>query len=500
MGLLAELKRRNVFRVATLYLVFGWLILQIADVLFGVLQLPDFSLTLVAAILALGFIPAVVFAWVYEVTPEGIKRESEIDRDASITGRTGRKLDSATVFVLVGALALLGLRQLWLADEAPAEAASPATADAAGQSAPGDPGPAATPDPIAVEPTDGRASVAVLPFVNMSGDADNEFFSDGVSEELLNVLVRVDALRVPSRTSSFSFKGDGRKIAAIAEELGVEHVLEGSVRKAGDQVRITAQLVHAPTDAQLWSSSYTRTLDDIFAVQEEIALAIVDALQITLGTDELAGTGTRNALAYEHYLRGRFFWHRRTPEGFTIAEEELRTAVDLDPDYGDAWGALADIYVLLPEYSLAPIAESIPKARAALERALAINPESSRALATRGYLRGLHDFDHAAAEADFRDSIEIDPNYATAHQWFGEYLMLLRRFEEALASTQRALELEPLAPIMPVVVGNVHLAAGRAQLAIPYYDEALRIESQLAFALINKQIALITLDQIDDAR
>jgi TolB-like protein len=403
MSLFTELKRRNVIRVAVFYLLAAWLLVQVAETVLPVFEVPDGVLRGLVIVLVLGFVPALVFAWIYELTPEGLKRESQIATDRSITHRTGHKLNLSTLAVAVLAVGLMAWDRFGperVAVSGP-EAGSPATP------------PAATAD----SDGDGRASIAVLAFDNMSADPENLYFAEGISEEILNVLAGIDGLKVASRTSAFSFKGSGTPIPEIAEKLDVAHVLEGSVRKSGARVRITAQLIEAATDAHLWSDSYDRELTDIFAVQDEIARAIVAALKLTLtGARRAPDSRTDDVEAYSRYLKGRFFWHQRTIDGFVSAERELRRAVEIDPDYADAWAALADVYVLQPEYGAAPAAEAIPKARAAIDQALALDPDSARALASRGYLRYQFDWDWAGAEADFLRAIALDPGYATAHQ------------------------------------------------------------------------------------
>jgi TolB-like protein len=294
MSLFDELKRRNVFRVGFAYLVLGWVLLQVVDVVLPILELPDWVARLVLLLLSVGFPIVLIFAWAFELTPEGIKREKDVDRSQSITPQTGRKLDRVVIGILAVAVIVLLLdrfRETRVTNVTEPENVS---------------GPIVVPDS---DSTRAETSIAVLPFLNMSDDENNEYFSDGISEELLNVLVRIEGLRVPSRTSSFNFKGSDKNIAEIGRELKVDHVLEGSVRKAGDRIRVTAQLIDVKTDTHLWSDSYTRQVDDIFAVQDEIAKAIVTALQITLSGEEqnsISSHSTSNVAAYNKYLQGRF--------------------------------------------------------------------------------------------------------------------------------------------------------------------------------------------------
>ncbi len=301
---LSELKRRNVVRIGLLYAVSGWVLLQVADVLVGLLGLPDWTLRLVGMLLLLGFPLALIFAWVYELTPEGIKRERDVDRSASITSHTGQRLNIVIVVLLAMAVTLLALQQFSGRDanpSGPEQAAAPVAAD-----------------PPGVSVSDESPSIAVLPFINMSGDAENEYFSDGLSEELLNVLARVPDLRVAARTSSFHFKNKTGDVAEIGRELGVANVLEGSVRKSGETVRVTVQLIKVEDGFHLWSDTYDRKLDDIFAIQDDIASHVVGALTAALlGDDDAAAkragetlsvatAGTDKFAAYDRLLLARF--------------------------------------------------------------------------------------------------------------------------------------------------------------------------------------------------
>lgn len=475
MSLFEELKRRNVFRVGIAYLLLGWVLLQVTDVVVPILALPEWVTRLVLLLLALGFPVVLVFAWAFELTPEGIRREKDIDRTQSITPRTGRKLDRVIIVFLAVAVVLLLADRFWEKEMG----AEPFSDNAAHV-------PAA--ETIVNESAASEISVAVLPFVNMSDDASNEYFSDGISEELLNVLVRVEGLRVPSRTSSFSFKGSEKKIAEIGQELQVDHVLEGSVRKAGDRIRVTAQLIDVTTDTHLWSETYTRKVDDIFAVQDEIAQAIVRALKITLSGAEqssLAQHSTGNVEAYNKYLLGRHLWNQRTTQSLLDAVAPLQEAVALDPQYDQAWAALADTYMLIPEYRGGEIKEYIPLARQAAERAMALNPDSARALTTLANIKAQYDYDFAGANADFARAIELEPGYATAHQWYAEILAAQRRFDEALEQADLAIEADPRSVIVANVKGMTLVFLGRLDEAAAQFQAARVLDPQAPQSLAN---------------
>mgnify|MGYP001556776474 FL=1 len=355
-SLWTELKRRNVIRMTVLYSVAGWVLLQIADILFGLLDVPGWGLRLVLGLLLLGLPLVVIFSWIFEMTPEGIKRESEVDRSQSVTTNTGRKIDRLIIFGLVVIVAVLLADRLLLmpepgeqaqvAEQSPAAEVSGADGADPANDTTGDPA-----DDTAADPAGGsqQKSIAVLPFVNMSGDEENEYFSDGLTEELLNLLAKVDDLRVSSRTSSFAFKGKDTSIPSVARELKVENILEGSVRKSGATVRITAQLIDVETDSHLWSETYDRQLDDIFAIQDEIAQAVVDALKVKLlEPGELASTVPRetDTDAYLLYLRARHTYElgRDTRDDDMVARaiEQYQAVLERDPDYALAYAGLSD--------------------------------------------------------------------------------------------------------------------------------------------------------------
>ncbi|MGA9575290.1 MAG: tetratricopeptide repeat protein [Lysobacterales bacterium] len=337
-------------------------------------------------------------------------------------------------------------------------------------------------------PASHEKSVAVLPFVNMSDDAENEYFSDGISEELLNVLVGVKGLRVPSRTSSFTFKNSDKKLADIGRELQVDHILEGSVRKSGDRIRVTAQLIEVNTDTHLWSETYTRQLDDIFAVQDEIAQAIVNALKVTLTVNDQAVMQTRstsNVEAYNKYLLGRHLWNQRAPASLRASVEPLREAIALDPRYGRAWEALADAYVLIPEYYSGSIQEYIPLAHEAIASALGIDPQSARALTTSAYIKFMYDYDLQGAGTEFKRAIDIEPDYATAHQWYGELLAAEGKLDAALDQLRLARMADPLAHIMPHDMGWFLMWTDRRDEAYQYFRESIELNPNFQNAYRN---------------
>jgi serine/threonine-protein kinase len=456
MSVLSELQRRNVFRVAALYLIAGWVLLQVAELLFGALGVPAWGLRLVLGLLLLGFPLALIFSWIYELTPEGLKREHEVERHASITQETGRRINVLIAVLLAAAVGIGGyglLRERRVpAATAPAHAPAPAVPSAG----------------LATV-----ASIAVLPFVNMSDDKSNEYFSDGLTEELLNLLAQVPELKVIARTSSFAYKGKEAKISDIARELQVANVLEGSVRKSGDRVRITAQLIRTSDSTHLWSQSYDRTVQDIFAVQGEIAGQVVDSLKVKLlGADHkpVQAGGTNDARAYEAYLRGRYELNKGESQEFLRAAlAAFDEALALDPSFAQAHASRSSVLQALTRNAYIPFAEGFAQARAAAERAVELAPDTSDAHAALGRLAIAADWDWQKSEAALRKALALNPSNATAHNSLAQLLSGLGRTNEALAAARQAVSLDPLAP------------AGIQTLAFTSYD-ARRYDEALTFA------------------
>jgi TolB-like protein len=401
MSFFAELRRRNVIKVAAAYVIVGWLIMQAGEVMAPALRLPDWTNSALAFFVILGFPIALFFAWAFELTPEGIRKEKDVDRSQSVTAKTGRKLD----FAIIGLLAIGLVYFIWESRFA-SKGSEPFSQDSTEQAADAEAEkraltPAGEPEQPAPDKT-----IAVLPFVNMSDDASNEYFSDGLSEELLNLLVKVPELQVAARTSSFSFKGQNMEIPEIAARLGVAHVLEGSVRKSGNQVRITAQLVRADSGFHLWSESYDRTLDNIFQIQDEIAIAVVEALKVTLlgAAPEARETDPE---AYELFLEGRYYSLKRSMESFPQAIELFQAAVDIDPTYAPAWAEMASAYQWYAGSGGMSIEDGLTSVKTALDQALATDPDLALAYFVRGVQRGMFQFDFEGAMEDWQHAREL---------------------------------------------------------------------------------------------
>lgn len=466
MSFFYELKRRNVARVAVLYAIAGWVILQVADVLFEALNLPASSVRLVIGMLILGFPLVVVFSWVYEVTPEGLKREKDIDRSESIANQTANKLDVVIIILLV--LAIGGL----IVDRLIPERADSTTTNSA-----------AAPASISSK------SVAVMPFVNMSDDKSNEYFSDGLSEELLNLLSKVPDLRVAARTSSFSFKGERVDIATIAEKLNVAHVLEGSVRKSGDQVRITAQLIKADDGFHLWSQSFDRKLDNIFAIQDEIAAAVVDAMKIEILGKQLTTTAI-DPQAYDLYLRARHFRTKDTTKDRATAIEYLKQSLAIEPDFAPSW--VETMFVRFNQGNFGDITHELAEreARNAARRALEVDDQLASAHVAQSWVYMLYDFDWAEAFNSARRAVELEPDNNLALDGMGYVLLVAGRLEDALDVFEHAYSLDPLSLSSHRYRATTLISLGRFDDAEAAARESIEMVPDYDRSLFNLGMAL----------
>ena len=458
MSLFAELKRRNVLRVALLYIAVSWLLLQVADILLETLDVPEWGMRFILVLLIIGLPLAVIFSWVFEMTPEGLKREKDIAQAESVSAHTGKKIDYITMGVVALAVVFVIAERMTRSDV-------PATVT----SAPG------------VSASVAENSIAVLPFVNMSEDASNEYFSDGLSEELLNVLARIPELRVAARTSSFHFKGHTGDVADIGRQLKVNNILEGSVRRAGDKVRITAQLIDVDEGYHIWSDTYDRDLTDIFAVQDEIAKAISAALKVTLNiaSDEsLVSAPTDNLEAYDLYLQGRHLWSTRVVRNLREAVEKFDAATKLDPDFALAWSGLADAIDALAwrDHSAIPL---VPRGIAAAERAIELAPDRPEGYASLGILQLEFPWEFEAAEDNLRRAERLGPDYVPAVLFLSNALTGFGHHEEAVALCRRVLELDPLSVIVNSSCGLTFGFAGDPEESVRLGLRAIELSPEL---------------------
>jgi adenylate cyclase len=435
-----ELRRRRVIRVAIVYAVAGWVIVEVASTVLPPLDLPDWSVKLVIVLVALGFPIAVVMGWMFDLEQGGVTRA-----DAPPPVPKSRAIAAAV--------------------DTPA-AAVPAPAPA--------PAPDTHASPASSTPAEDRRTIAVLPFVNMSGDAENEYFSDGIAEEILNLLTKLPQLKVASRTSSFVFKGKEAGIRAVATELDVSYVLEGSVRRAGDHVRITAQLIEADGDSHLWSETYDREMKDVFAIQDDIARSITDALKVALSPKErraLQNVATADARAYDFYLRGRKYLHAMTKIGFLNAINMFERAIGIDARYALAYAGLGDSYALLYRYA-EPARENLHQAEVASRKAIELDPDAAEAHLSLGmalYAAGRLD----DAAAPFETAMLINPNLFEIYLFYGRACLADGKYDKAARLLLRARETNPADYQAPSYLGMAYRSLGRDELAREADTEAL---------------------------
>ena len=420
---LGELKRRHVVRVLGAYAVFAFVILQVGDLLFEAFELGPFALEFLFWILVLGTPLAVVLSWAFDVTEEGV----------TVTPPR----DDAT----------------------------------------------ATPAP---PPDDGRPSIAVLPFANMSAGEESEYFSQGITEDIIQNLAQLRGLRVVSRTSCMGYQGTDKPLRAIAAELGVGAILEGSVRRSTNRVRIVAQLIDGATDDHLWAETYDRDMEDIFGIQSDVARRITEALEAELSPEEqdrLGGKPTDNLEAYDLFLRGRYLWSKRTESALAQSVEYFEQALELDGEFALAHVGIADSCATLGMYGARPPTTVMPKAREAADRALTHDSARAQALTARGCIRSVYEWDTQGAEADFGEALDLQPEYPTAHHWYAvNFLAPRSRFEEARRILCKARALEPLVPAIDASLGLVNALEGSYNEAIEGYEDILRVEETFQLA------------------
>lgn len=457
MSLVAELRQRNVFRVAAAYLVVGWLLTEVLTTILPTLGAPEWASRAVILIFAFGFIPAVVFSWFYELTPDGIKREEEVLRDDAVVSRASRKLDYVTV---VGVVILIVVFGLFSATQTGDDQPMPAVPTSA-------------------------ASVAVLPFANMSNDPDNEYFSDGLTETLLHMLAQIPDLKVAARTSSFAFKGQNVNVREIAAALGVAHILEGSVQRAGDRVRITAQLIRASDGFHVWSEAYDRRVDDIFNTQDEIARKVGYALtESLLGPDEapVAGVDTADPDAYDLYLQARKARATYSYGGLKAAEDLLKGALLIDPDFLDAKTELASSYIQQFETGLMERQEAVDEILAIIGEVLEARPDDTVARATEAYARAVNDlmagrFESMGKAAEVLEEIvdshpgELQPRLLLVRTYTA-----LQQNDEAIPVLMQALEADPYNPQILYELGTAYVRAQQWEKARAAIEKSLEIE------------------------
>jgi adenylate cyclase len=495
MSLYRELKRRNVFRVAAAYVVTAWLVIQVVETILPAFGFTDAAIRFVVIAFAVGLVPVLILSWAFEFTPEGLKKEADVDRSATVTPGTGKQLDRAIMGVLALALGYFALDKFALTPRREARDLAAAALEARDEG-----------HSEALVESYGDKSIAVLPFVDMSSDKDQQYMADGIAEELLNLLARIQGLRVISRTSAFSFKGKDIEIPVLARQLDVNYVLEGSVRKAGNQLRITAQLIDARSDTHVWSETYDHAMDDVFEMQDEIAASVVKMLKIRLlGTTPKTRRVDRDA--YALILQARYFWNRRAQGDEEKAMEYYRRALDIDPSYAPAWTGLSVAIAVQALDGRLPRDAGLAKAREAAQKALALDPASSDAHVRMGqaYIRA---YDQQAASREFQQALDLDPNSALAMASMAEYVSWRNgRTNEAIALLKKAASLDPLSAIAQGNLGAYLLQLGRLNEAQEATLKALELSpdsnyrenlAQIFFARHQYDKALALAESLED--
>jgi TolB-like protein/Flp pilus assembly protein TadD len=460
----AELKRRNVYKVAVAYAIVGWLLVQIATQVFPFLEIPNWVVRLVIVLVAVGFPIALVIAWAFEATPEGIKRTEIADAMAT----SGHKKHAwIYIVVICGAISAA----LFFLGRYTAENKT-----------------TASPNDIS------NKSIAVLPFENLSDEKANAYFAEGIQDEILTRLAKVADLKVISRTSTQRFKSAPSDLREIAKQLGVMNILEGSVQKSNDQVRVNVQLINAMTDGHLWADIYDRKLTDLFSVESDIAKTIADTLQAKLSGPEkvaMSKKPTANPEAHELYLKGRFFWNKRTAADLQKSIEYFNQAIEKDPGYALAHAALAQSWKLLPAFDGGAPRDCFPQAETAARKALALDDTLSEAHAALASLKGLNGFDYPGAIAEYERALQLNPNDATTHQWFAnDTLANVGQTEREVAEMKRAVELDPLSLIINSNLGVAYIHASRLDEAIAQLRKTVELDGTFYYARYNLALAL----------
>ena len=475
----AELKRRNVYKVAVAYAIVGWLVVQISSTVLPTFHAPEWVVQTLVVLVALGFPIAVVIAWAFELTPEGLKRTEDVDRATEKRGKS-----HAWIYVVaVGAAISIAL--FLLGRYTATNTASAARTEAVtGSSIP-------------------QKSIAVLPFDNLSRDPDNAFFAEGVQDEILTRLAKVADLKVIARTSTQKFKSAPADLRDVAKQLDVTNILEGSVQKVNDQVRVNVQLINALTNAHLWAEIYDRKLSDIFAVQSDIAKTVADTLQAKLTGSEkqmIAAQSTNDTAAYELYHKGRALWERRSGDNIPKAIAFFEQAIARDPNYALAYAGLSNADILLPFFAGADRREAYSKAKEAALKALRLDPNLAEAHLALGKVLFFSEIDLAGAMREYKRAIELKPNDATAHHWFGnDTLSALGRSEEAIAEVRRAVELDPLSPVINADLGTTFFYAHRYDDSARQLRKTLEIDPTFFYAHFNLGIVLQVTDDLAGA-
>ncbi len=445
----AELQRRNVYRVAVAYGVVGWLLIQIATQVFPFFDIPSWAIRMVVVVLLLGFPVALIIAWIYELTPQGLQRTDELGPAQPVRHGLGRRIDFVIIGVLVAVIAVM----VWPYLRRTSQADLP------------------------------RKSIAILPFLDLSETRDQEYLSDGVTEQIIDSLAHLHGLLVVARTTAFSFKNKTGDIREIGRQLQVTHILEGSVRHSKGKIRIAAQLINVADGFHLWSETYDSAEQDLLALQSDVARKVAGALRIQLHLAETTHLGkalTQDSEAYDTYLRGRYLLNKRTIDSIEKGRALFEQAVAKDPQFALGHAGLADAYILLGKLGAIFPAESASKAWTEVSTALSIDNQLAEGYVSRAILLNDFEWSATAGEADYRKALELSPNHAGAHHWYARALAQRGRTNEALAEMEAAEKLDPLSPFIRTTKARILWTAHRNQEAIDQCQRALDLEANFA--------------------
>jgi TolB-like protein/Tfp pilus assembly protein PilF len=447
-----ELKRRNVYKVAIAYAVVGWLLTQVATQVFPFFEIPNWGIRLVVLIIAIGFPIALIIAWAFELTSEGLKRTESADE---LPKRSARSHAWIYVVIIAGAISV-GVFFLGRYTSSKQSAKTP------------------------------EQSIAVLPFENASNEPNTEYLSEGISEALINSLSELQQLRVIARPTVFRYKPKDVDPRQVGRELGVAAVLTGKVRQMQDALKVQVDLVDAVTGAQIWGAGYDRKIADLVAIKQAIVQEVTAKLKLKLSSEEqrrLVKRDSTNAEAYQFYLRGRYFWNKRTSDGIKQAIEHFQQSIERDPNFALGYVGLADSYIALTFYNFAAPHETMPKAKESAIKALALDNTLAEAHVSLAHILMNYDWNWSAAETEFKRSIELRPDYATAHEWYAiHYLTATGRLKEAVQEMKKALELEPASLVMNTFMGATVYYAGRYDEAIDQCRRTIEMDPNFAVA------------------
>ena len=494
MSLFNELKRRNVFRVTAAYIVIAWLLIQVLELAADSFEAPLWVMKMLITVIVIGFVPTVLFSWAFELTPEGIKKDSEVDKANSDIAHTAKKLDYMTLVAAFGVAGMFVWQQLNPpVHSVPTNAVNQTATvnEVASSLNESDTEEVAS---RAISKSNNEKSIAVLPFVNMSSDAEQEYFADGISEEILNVLVRIPKLKVAGRTSSFSFKGKNQDLRVIGDALGVNHILEGSVRRSGTRLRITAQLIRSEDGFHLWSETYDRELEDIFDIQDEISQQVAEQLAISLGLNNKTNDQNRtdDLLVYENYLKANQLYLQRGKENLDSALLLLNEATTRDPNFAPAWTSLAFVYGVYAAYvtaeeASAKTAEWNALGRKAAQQALTLDPNSGEAYASLGTFLS-YDFDFIKSFEQFDRALELSPDNPIVLDKVAQASLTVGYFQQVQALSERAIALDPLVAMYRNIQGVAQDFLGDYKKAIANYEKSIELNPTLPFAYYNLRL------------